>query len=86
MYKLTMCVANIAHKPWYRNWNNRSAVYTFNDIEELIGFMWDNIPMRYREVEIIRENDINQKNGRLACTLWYEVVKGENQMTEYTSF
>lgn len=86
MYKLTMCVANIGNKPWYRNWNNRNAVCTFNDIEELIGFMWDNIPMRDREVEIIRNNDAQKKNGRIACTSWYEVVKGENQMTEYTSF
>lgn len=86
MYKLTMCVANIGHMPWYRNWNSRSAVYTFNDIEELVSFMWENIPMRDRDVGFIRENDINQKNGRLACTSWYEVVKGEREMTEYTSF
>ena len=86
MYKLVMCVANIGHMAWYSNWKNRSVVYTFEYIDELIDFMWEHIPMRDRDIDFIRENDINQKNGRLACTSWYEVIKGEEQMTEYTSF
>ena len=86
MYRLIMVVANIGHTSWYRSWQNKKTVYTFETIDELIDFMWKHIPMRDRDVDFIRNNDANQHNGRLACTSWYEVKKGEDQMTEYTSF
>lgn len=86
MYRLIMVVANIGNTSWYRSWQNRKTVYTFENIDELIDFMWEHIPMRDRDVAFIRSNDAKQKDGRLACTSWYEVKKGEDQMTEYTSF
>jgi hypothetical protein len=81
-----MVVANIGHTFWYRSWQNRKTVYTFETIYELINFMWEHIPMRDRDVDFIRNNDAKNQSGRLACTSWYEVKKSEDQMTEYTSF
>lgn len=86
MYRLIMVVANISHTPWYRSWQNRKTVYAFETIDELIDFMREHIPMRDRDVAFIRSNDAKKKDGRLACTSWYEVKKGEDLMTEYTSF
>ena len=86
MYRLIMAVANINHTSWYRSWQNRKTVYRFDSIDELIDFMWKHIPMKDRDVDFIRNNDAKYQHGRLACTSWYEVKKGEDQMTEYTSF
>lgn len=86
MYRLIMVVVNISHTSWYRSWQNRKTVYAFETIDELIDFMWEHIPMRDRDVDFIRNNDAKKQNGSLACTSWYEVKKGEDQMTEYTSF
>lgn len=85
MYRLIMVVANIGHTSWYRSWQNKKAVYTFETIDELIDFMWKHIPMKDSDVNFIRNNDVKKQNGRLTCTSWYEVKKGEEQMTEYTS-
>ena len=82
-YKLIMVVANISHKSWW--WNGKSF-YEFNTIDELINFMEENIPITQKAIDFIRKNDQSKNNGRLACTSWYEVEKGEHQMTEYTSF
>ena len=83
MYKLIMSVANIKHKSW---WWDGKPFYEFGTIDELIDFMKTNIPMSKRDVEFICKNDKEQQNGRLACTSWYDVEKGEHEMTEYTSF
>lgn len=86
MYRLIMVIANIGHTSWYRNWQNKKAVYTFETIDELVDFMWKYIPMRDRDVEFIRNNDAKKRNGTLANTSWYQVKKGEDLMTEYTSY
>ena len=85
-YRLIMVVANIGHTSWYRSWNNKKITYAFDTIDELIDFMWEHIPMRNRDVDFIRNNDAKIQSGRLVCTSWYEVKKGKDQMTEYTSF
>lgn len=48
--------------------------------------MTAHIPMSDRDIDIIYDNDDKKENGRLDCTSWYTVEKGEHQMTEYTSF
>lgn len=83
MYKLRMVVANISYKPW---WWSGKPFYEFDTIDELMNFMVRKIPMDGNDVKLIYDNDKKQKNGRLACTSWYEVEKGEHKMTEYTSF
>ena len=90
-YKLIMVVANIKHKSWW--WNGRSS-YQFETLDELLEFMNDHIPLgkfdglNYMRSDInsIYENDKRIDNGRLACTSWYEIEKGEHQMTDCTSF
>lgn len=93
-YKLKMVVANISHKSWW--WNGKS-VYEFETLKELEDFMIEHIPLdkcealnymtrRESEIDFIRKNDKKKSNGKLASTSWYEVEKGEHQMTEYTSF
>lgn len=83
MYRLEMVVANIKHQSW---WWNGKPICEFDDIDELIDFMIKHIPMTNEDINFIYNNDKKQKNGRLACTSWYSVEKGEHQMTEYTSF
>lgn len=83
MYKLIMCTANIKHKDWW--WDGKPA-YQFITIEGLIDFMKVLIPVDKKDIESIRKNDKKKTCGRLACTSWYEVKKGEDLMTEYTSF
>jgi hypothetical protein len=82
-YKLVMVVANIKHTSWW--WNGKSC-YEFEVLEELLNFMSKHIPLKQRDVDFIRKNDENKKNGGLADTSWYRVEKGEHQMTDYTSF
>ena len=83
MYKLTMTVNNIKYASWW--WNGKS-VYEFETMGELISFMTERIPLKDRDVKLLFDNDSKCKSGRLDCTSWYEVYKGENEMTEYTSF
>lgn len=82
-YTLTMCVANIKHTSWW--WYGKPTM-KFETIEGLISFMRSHIPLRPRDMLFIIENDKKQEHGRLACTSWYEVRKGDPMMTEYTSF
>jgi len=83
MYNLKMVVANISHKDWW--WHGKSS-YKFETLKPLLDFMNENVPMTERDINFIIENDKKKEAGRLACTSWYEVEKGEHQMTEYTSF
>jgi len=78
-----MVIANIKHTSWW--WNGKSC-YRFDTLDELLGFMNKHIPLRKSDIDFIRNNDKKRNNGRLACTSWYEVEKGEHEMTEYTSF
>lgn len=82
-YRLRMVVANIRRCTW---WWNGTSCYGFDTIDELLSFMESKIPMRQREIDLIRRSDYEKKNGRIGCTSWYEIKKGEDQMTEYTSF
>ena len=83
MYTLEMAIPNIRHKSW---WWNGKTIYKFNDIDELVSFMTAHIPMSDKDIDFIYDNDERKKNGRLDCTSWYTVEKGEHQMTDYTSF
>ena len=43
-----------------------------------------------KETDVITNADLAKcdaetENGRIACTSWYEIIKGEQPMTEYTS-
>lgn len=82
-YRLIMTIPNIKHKSW---WWNGQPIYGFDTVDELLCFMKSKIPMCQRDIELIRNNDSLKENGRIACTSWYDVEKGEDQMTEYTSF
>ena len=82
MYKLRMVIHNICYKPW---WWNGKPFYHFDTVDELIDFMIHKIPMDGKDVKFIYDNDKKKLHGRLACTSWYEVEKGEHEMTEYTS-
>lgn len=83
MYRLIMCVPNISHLSWW--WKGQS-VYRFDSLMSLFAFMNCRIPsMRKRDFDLMLERDAAGKTGRLACTSWYEVKKGEDEMTEYTS-
>lgn len=82
-YELIMVIANIEHKSWW--WNGKSN-YNFETLDELLIFMNKHIPLKQSDIEFIIKNDGKQENGKLACTSWYTVEKGEHQMTEYTSF
>ena len=82
-YRLRMVVANISHTSW---WWNGKAFYEFDAIDELLSFMINKIPMTQREIDLIQRSDHEKKDGRIGCTSWYEIEKGEDLMTEYTSF
>lgn len=83
MYTLEMCIANIRHKSW---WWNGAPFYKFDTLDNLIDFMLIHIPGTILFVDSIRKNDLIKEHGRLAITSWYLIRKGEEQMTEYTSF
>ncbi len=84
MYRLIMCVPNIAHTKWW--WKGQST-YRFDSIMALFAFMNCRIPMLQKaDFDRMLDADREKSAGRLACTSWYEVKKGEDQMTEYTSF
>jgi len=82
-YKLIMIIANIKHKSWW--WNGKS-IYQFEALAELLKFINKHIPITESDIDFICKNDEKKNNGRLTCTSWYEIEKGEHQMTEYTSF
>lgn len=82
-YKLIIVVANVKHTSWW--WNGKSE-YEFETIDTLIDFMIEHMPLTNKDVDFIYRNDKNKDNGRLACTLGYEIEKGQYEMTEYTSF
>lgn len=82
MYKLIMVIANIKHKTWW--WNGKS-VYSFDDLESLFRFMTSRIPGTAENIVTICARDNAITDGRLYCTSWYDVEKGDKQMTEYTS-
>lgn len=82
-YRLKMVVANISHTSWW--WNGKSF-YEFDTINELLSFMASKMPMTQREINLIRWYDHKKKDGHISNTLWYEIKKGEDLMTEYTSF
>ena len=81
-YTIEMCVANIKHKEWW----NGAAIIEFETIQDVISFIRSHIPVKQRDIDFIIENDKNKSRGRLACTSWYSVRKGDPMMTEYTSF
>lgn len=82
-YRLRMVVANIGHTSW---WWKGKPFYEFDTVDELLAFMESRIPITQRETALIRKCDEKTQNGRIGCTSWYEIKKGEEQMTEYTSF
>lgn len=85
MYKLIICTANIKHYDW---WNGKNS-YKFETIDEVIQCLKDIFPrgsIREWEFSNMIKHDKETENGRIASTSWYDVIKGEEQMTEYTSF
>ena len=85
MYKVIICTANLQHKPW---WKGKSR-YSFNSIDDVIKCLKEIFPqgsIREWEFDNMKKYDTEKENGCIACTSWYEIIKGELQMTEYTSF
>lgn len=83
MYKIIICTANISHKSW---WNGKPS-YKFDSFAEVVRCLKEIFPPNsIREWEFARmaKCDAETENGRIACTSWYEIIKGERPMTEYT--
>lgn len=89
-YKLVVS-PNFTHKPrWKQNGFNRTVFFFYN-LDEVISFMstsglLSDSPMDRRIVRMMREADSEKTDGSIASTSWYDVYKGEPQMTEYTSY
>lgn len=89
-YKLVVS-PNFTHKPrWKQNGFDRT-VFFFYSLDELISFMQiagllqdSSFDMRIESE--MRKADGKKTDGRIASTSWYDVYKGEPQMTEYTSY
>lgn len=67
------------------------TVFFFYSLDELISFMQiagllqeSSFDMRIEN--LMRKYDSEKTDGNLASTSWYDVYKGEPQMTEYTSY
>lgn len=78
-YKLRIVVENLP------DWKDK-PVWNFISIMDAISFLDANFHLPEWEKDRIRKNDATKENGSLACTSWYELEKGEHQMTAYTSW
>lgn len=91
MYKIIICVANIRHYNWWKG----KPFYQFDTLDEVIHCLEHIFPQnsirewvikRMIESDQERQKGIKSSNGSIACTSWYEVIRGEKEMTEYTSY
>lgn len=91
MYKIIICVANLQHYDWWKG----KTVYKYDTLEEVIRCLNSIFPphsIRDWEVNRMikcdkdRQHGVKSENGRIASTSWYEVIRGKEEMTEYTSF
>ena len=83
MYTLELCYGNIRHRPW---WRGGKILWEFNEIDELLSFIRQNIPSQDKNISFIRENDSKCERGSLCCNSLYQVRKGKRLMTDYTAF
>lgn len=89
-YKLVVS-PNFTHKPrWKQNGFDRT-VFSFYSLDELISFMQiagllQDSSFDMRIENLMRKYDSEKTDGSIASTSWYDVYKGEPQMTEYTSY
>lgn len=84
MYKIIVCTANLSHKSW---WNGKAS-YKFDTFQEVVRCLKEIFPpnsVAERELTRMAKSDAETENGCIACTSWYEIIKGERPMTEYTS-
>lgn len=90
-YRLILCTSNISHKDWYKRLPKRNdgsviSIHHFDVIDNLIDFIKQYIPYNDKEIDRILEYNKTKIDGDLANNSWYIIKKGEDQMTEYTSF
>lgn len=83
-YRVELSLANLRHKPWW-TWGDIPQIYTFDSLDETVRFLANHHLVRQQDIEFIQKQDGRLESGRLCCTSWYTVTKGEEQMTEYTS-
>lgn len=90
MYKIVICVANLKHYDWWKG----KPVYQFDTLDEVIRCLKTLFPpnsikdweiKRIIDCDVDRQKGNKSENGRIASTSWYEVIRGKEEMTEYTS-
>lgn len=84
MYKIIVCTANLFHKSWWKG----KASYKFDTFQEVVRCLKEIFPpnsIADWEFTRMAKSDAKTENGCIACTSWYEIIKGERPMTEYTS-
>ena len=84
----TYCVEihlnNLRHKPWWV-WGDIPQIYEFDSLNKVMCFLTEHHLVRQQDMEFITKQDARLETGRLVCTSWYTITKGEEGMTEYTS-
>lgn len=83
-YRVELSLANLRHKPWWV-WGDIPRIYEFDSLNKVMCFLTDHNLVRQQDMEFITKQDARLETGRLSCTLWYTITKGEEGMTEYTS-
>ena len=83
-YTIEIHLNNLRHKDWW-TWGNIPLYHTFSTLNTVLFFLRDHKLVRPQDEEFLIKRDECVVNGRLACTSWYTVTKGKEQMTEYTS-
>jgi hypothetical protein len=83
-YKIEIHLNNLRHKDWW-TWGSIPIYYTFGSLSTVLLFLRDHKLVRPQDEEFITKQDARLETGRLACTSWYTITKGEESMTEYTS-
>lgn len=83
-YRIELSLANLRHKPWWV-WGDIPQVYEFDSLNTVMCFLTDHNLVRQQDMEFITKQDARLETGRLSCTSWYTITKGEEGMTEYTS-
>lgn len=83
-------MSHTKYRAYFRNNDKVYENYLKSDtLDELLilikanNYHIDKLPPHY--LKSILENDANKINGRICCWGDLEIIKGEDQMTEYTS-
>ena len=83
-YTIEIHLNNLRHKDWW-TWGDIPLYHTFGSLNTALLFLRDHKLVRPQDEEFIIKQDKRVVNGRLCCTSWYTITKGEEGMTDYTS-